>query len=115
MSFYRKYVGLCNEIGKTPSAVALEIGISKPSVNRWKNGGGVTDATAQRIADYFGVEVSTLLDKGDDREEEKKPPAGSRELYAGDMEFWRKVIEYAPPEELKEIIIRATEKLADLK
>lgn len=70
---------------------------------------------ASRIADYFGVEVSTLLDKGDDREEEKKPPAGSRELYAGDMEFWRKVIEYAPPEELKEIIIRATEKLADLK
>lgn len=60
MNFYENYVLLCNELGKTPSAVAIEIGLSKPSVNRWKNGGGVTDATAAKIAEYFDVPIGVL-------------------------------------------------------
>ena len=55
--FYDKYIVLCNKKGVSPSGAALEIGISKPSVNRWKNGGGATDATIKRVADYFGVDV----------------------------------------------------------
>lgn len=54
---------MCNEIGKSPSAVAIEIGLSKPSVNRWKKGGSPTDATAAKIASYFGVSVASLLEK----------------------------------------------------
>lgn len=61
MSFYENFLRLCNKHGKTPSKVALEIGISKSIVSRWKNGGGVTDATAQKIADYFCVPVEDLL------------------------------------------------------
>lgn len=57
---YDNFLDLCNSVGKTPSAVALEIGISKTSVNRWKNGGGVTDATALKIARYFGITVDEL-------------------------------------------------------
>lgn len=68
MDFYEKYIALCNEIGKTPSAVALEMGLSKPSVHRWKNGGSPTDATLAKIASYFGVSVAYLLGK-----EQKKP------------------------------------------
>lgn len=69
MNFYNRYVEMCNKIGKSPSAVAIEIGLSKPSVYRWKNGGFPTDATALKIASYFGVSVTYLLGK----EEQKNP------------------------------------------
>lgn len=62
--FYDNYIYLCNRIGKTPSAVALEIGITKPTVNRWKNGSKPTDATAQKVAEYFGVSIDYLLRDG---------------------------------------------------
>lgn len=58
--FYDNYIRLCNSVNKTPSAVAVEIGISKTSVNRWKNGSYPTDATMLRIANYFGVTVEEL-------------------------------------------------------
>ena len=58
--FYDNYIRLCNSVNKTPSAAAVEMGISKPSVNRWKNGSYPTDATLQRIANYFGVTVDEL-------------------------------------------------------
>lgn len=67
--FYDNYIRLCNEIKKSPSAVAVEIGITKPAVNRWKKGGCPTDATLRRIADYFGVTTDDLID-----EEQKKMP-----------------------------------------
>ena len=70
MNFYDKYVELCNKIKKSPSAVSIEIGLSKSSVNRWKKGGNPTDATAAKLADYFGVTVTYLLGK----EEEQKNP-----------------------------------------
>lgn len=60
MNFYDSFLRLCNSIGKSPSGVALEIGISKPTVNRWKNGSTPTDATAQKVADYFGVSVEEM-------------------------------------------------------
>lgn len=68
--FYDNYLRLCNSVGKTPSAVALEIGLTKPSVSRWKSGSMPTDATLKRIADYFGISVDELLGK------EKQPTDG---------------------------------------
>lgn len=56
MNFYQKFVNACNEIGKKPSAVAEEIGLSKSLVSRWKKGGGVTDATLMKVAAYFGID-----------------------------------------------------------
>ena len=61
MNFYDTYVALCNKKRKTQSAVAIEIGLAKPTVNRWKNGSLPTDATAAKIASYFGVSVGYLL------------------------------------------------------
>lgn len=69
MSFYENFVRLSTQAGKTPSRVANEIGISKSIVTRWKNGGGITDATAAKIAEYFSVSVDYLLGN----EDEKKP------------------------------------------
>ena len=61
MGFYEKYLCLCNSINKSPSAVALELKIGKPSVTRWKNGATPRDATVLKIADYFGVTVTELM------------------------------------------------------
>ena len=60
MNFYDNYISLCNRAGKSPSAVALEIGLTKPTVNRWKNGSFPTDATIRKVADYFGVQIEVL-------------------------------------------------------
>ena len=71
--FYENYLKFCNEVKKSPSAVAIEIGLSKTAVNGWKHErSNPTDATLQKIADYFGVTVEALTN-------EKKPatPEGS--------------------------------------
>lgn len=60
MSFYENFLRLCNAKGKTPSRVALEAGLTKGAVTRWKNGGGITDPAAIRLADYFGIPVEDL-------------------------------------------------------
>lgn len=56
------------------------MGISKTTVHRWKNGGGVTDANLQIIANYFGVSVNDLRE---DTENEKKPTAQGDGLISG--------------------------------
>lgn len=61
--FFQNYLRLCNKHGISPSAAALEMGISKPTVTRWKKGGTPNDATLQRIADYFSVPVSSLTEE----------------------------------------------------
>ena len=69
--FYDNYVKLCKSVGKTPSAVAIEIGIGKSNVTYWKTGRNKpTDLTLAKLADYFGVSVSYL--KGE--EEQKENP-----------------------------------------
>lgn len=60
-SFYENYLELCNRTGKAPSAVALEVGLAKSTVNGWKTGrANPTDATLAKLADYFGVTVEEL-------------------------------------------------------
>lgn len=68
MAFYENYLKLCEKAGKTPSAAALEMGLSKPTVNRWKKGGGATDATALKVASYFGVTVEELTGESGKKE-----------------------------------------------
>lgn len=78
MGFYEKYLCLCNSINKSPSAVALELKIGKPSVTRWKNGATPRDATVLKIADYFGVTVTELMSGVG---EQKEAPAAKGEGY----------------------------------
>lgn len=62
MTFYENFLKLCNDVGKSPSRVADEIGISKSIISRWKNGGGISDITAVKLAEYFGVSTGVLKD-----------------------------------------------------
>lgn len=83
MSFYSNFLTMCNRIGKTPSKVVTEIGLKKSAVTRWKAGGNPTDATVQKLADYFCVPVSELTG-----EKEKAPiQDGEREVSDDDMMF----------------------------
>jgi len=77
VNFYNNFVKYCNNIGKKPSTVAEEIGLSRSLVTRWKSGSGITDATAQRIADYFGISVDELYNG---KEEKEKSPTTEDEL-----------------------------------
>lgn len=78
--FYENYVRLCNSIGKTPSAVALEMGIAKPTVTRWKNGSNPNSSTLYKVADYFCVTPEYLL--GSEQNEKSPTPEGA-ELIPG--------------------------------
>ncbi|MFQ7241241.1 MAG: helix-turn-helix domain-containing protein [Agathobaculum sp.] len=68
--FYDVYVELCHNNGKSPSAVAQELGINKSNVSNWKNNGYTPrGAVLNKIAEYFGVSVDYLLGK----EQKEKP------------------------------------------
>ncbi|MDY3690653.1 MAG: helix-turn-helix transcriptional regulator [Dysosmobacter sp.] len=58
--FYDNFVKACNLHNKAPSAVAIDIGISKATVTGWKNGSTPSDATLHKLADYFGVSPEDL-------------------------------------------------------
>ncbi len=88
--FYDKFVNLCASIGKKPTPVAQELGISKGTVASWKRrGNDPTDAYLAKIANYFGVSVDEL--RGD-TENEKKPTAQSDGLISGLPQDVQKII-----------------------
>lgn len=64
--FWEKFSRLCQERGKTPTTVVLDLGLSKSSVTYWKQGKAPHPATLAKIAEYFGVGIGALLeDQGD--------------------------------------------------
>ncbi len=62
--FFSKFVKLCSSVGKSPGAVAEEMGINRSTVSCWKSRKSKpTDISLQKIANYFNVSVDYLLDK----------------------------------------------------
>lgn len=59
--FWNNYVKMCERVGKTPNAVAAELGLSSGSVTAWKRGRLPRGGTIEIIAKYFGVESTELL------------------------------------------------------
>ncbi len=90
MSYFDMYSDACYAIRKSPSAVALEIGISKPTVTNWRQGGSPNASTKVKINDYFGYDIEQGI--------KKEPTAdGGNEFSKVElelMECYRKV----PPE-----------------
>lgn len=82
MAFYENYLHLCEKAGKTPSGAALEMGLSKPTVNRWKKGGGLTDATALKVSAYFGVTVAELKGESEQKEKPSTPEGDGLDVEA---------------------------------
>ena len=98
--FYENYVRLCNSVNKSPSAVALEIGIAKPTVSRWKSGSVPNTATLLKVSDYFGVSVADLT------EEKEKPLTNGEGLDAETIEL-REIWDSADQEEREALLAMA--------
>ena len=61
--FYNNYKRLCLEKGETPTGVGKKLGYSSAAVVAWKKGRVPKFATLQKIADYFGVQPTDLLNQ----------------------------------------------------
>ena len=61
--FYDVFKRLCYERGIYETTVAQAIGLSRAAASGWKNGATPSPATVQKIAEYFGVPVSTFYDE----------------------------------------------------
>ena len=69
MKSYDKFVRYCAEIGKKPSRVALDSGVSKTIVSRWKAGlSKPTDSTMAKITAYLGVPMDAFKDDAEEKE-----------------------------------------------
>lgn len=61
--FFQNFLRLCNSVNKKPSSVALDLGIAKSTVSRWKEGSAPHPATLQKLADYFNVPVESMTEE----------------------------------------------------
>lgn len=95
--FYYNFVNKCNSIGKSPSAVAEEIGFKRSVVTSWKNGRNPHQATLQKIATYFGCTIEDLVN-------EKPAPTSEDGLTEKDLRLlnWFRSL---PKEKQKAILI----------
>lgn len=107
--FYLNFVRLCNSIGKSPSAVAEDMGLQRSSVTRWANGSAPRKATVEKIATYFGVDSKELI--GKDPEQKEKPAPGGSELDAA----FNAVLDQLTEQELADVLQYAKFKVASRK
>lgn len=65
--FYDRFVTLCNSRGVTPSRAAIDAGLSKSTVTKWKNDPTLlpTGNVLAKLTQYFGVSISDLLGNDD--------------------------------------------------
>lgn len=86
---YDNFVRLCASVGKSPSAVAQELGINKSTVSNWKRRkNGPSDVTLEKMVQYFNVPVSELTGEG----QKNSPPPGGDGLRPLQREAWDLVL-----------------------
>ena len=82
---YDNFVSLCEAAGISPTRVLTELGISRGSLTRWKDGGEPRNETKKQIADYFGITVAELM--SEESGKTKKPATERDELVEVLQEF----------------------------
>lgn len=72
--FYDKFVQLCVQKGVTPSRAAIEAGLSKSTVTKWKNNEDAepSGTVIKKLSQYFNISYAEVLDND---EPEKSTPA----------------------------------------
>lgn len=84
--FYDRFVYLCSQKGISPSKAAVDAGISKSLVTKWRNNkvDVPSPEVIKKLAKYFGMSVSEILDE----EAEKAPTeSGERSVSDDDIKF----------------------------
>ena len=61
--FYDKFVKICKMRGVSPSRAAIEAGLSKSTVTKWKTTPDAepTGAAIKKLTEYFGISVAELM------------------------------------------------------
>lgn len=93
--FYDRFVSLCESRGVTPSRAAVDAGLSKSTVTKWKNDPSArpTGAVIEKLTRYFAISVSELMG-----EDENSPRRVSEEdikfaLFGGEGEITHEMYE----------------------
>ena len=82
--FWMNFLRLCNQVDKSPNAVAAETGIkSSVTVTAWKNGTVPYARTLQKISDYFGVTKEELLSDNEEGSRSKTQDSNKKEKAPG--------------------------------
>lgn len=108
--FYDKYAQICKQRGISMSAAALEAGLSKSLVTKWKvNKVEVPSPDVlKKLSAYFGMPVSELLG-----EEGKEKPTVQED--DGLTENQRKLMQFAKsvPDDKAEMILRVMKSIVE--
>lgn len=66
--FYERFVLLCSRKGVAPSRAAIEAGLSKSTVTKWKNDPTArpTGTVIDKLSRYFDVSIADLLGENDE-------------------------------------------------
>lgn len=73
--FYDRFVMLCERRGVTPSRAAIDAGLSKSTVTKWKNDPNTrpTGAVIEKLTRYFNISISDLLGESDEYRNSHRP------------------------------------------
>ena len=87
--FYDRYAHMCKQRGISMSAAALEAGLSKSLVTKWKvNKVEVPSPDVlKKLSTYFNIPVSELLGEENNEDKKEKPTAQGDELSKDMMEL----------------------------
>lgn len=82
--FYDRFVQICSERGVSPSRAAIEAGLSKSTVSKWKSTPDAepTGAAIKKLTEYFGITIAELMG-----EEIEKAPTVIGERSVSDEEI----------------------------
>ncbi len=58
--FYKNFLALCAKKNKSPTSVAIAVGLSNAAAHGWKSGKRPSDVTLEKLSKYFGVSISDL-------------------------------------------------------
>lgn len=88
--FYDRFIELCKERGVAPTRAAIEAGLSKSTVTKWKNTAeSEPSGTAiRKLADYFQITRAELL--GEESAQKEKPLVNGDEELTEYLDILRK-------------------------
>lgn len=91
--FYDRFIQLCQEHNIAPTRAAIEAGLSKSTVTKWKNSpeSQPSGAVITKLSDYFGITKAELL--GEPEKEQKEKTSQPDELEGVYLSFARQAQE----------------------
>lgn len=100
-TLYDRIQSLCKSKGVSGSRMCLDLGLSKSTLSDLKNGRtkGISVATAQKIAGYFGITVDELYG-----EEQKEKPTVKDDELSADMLELIEAIKHLPEDKVQMLL-----------